>query len=81
MLSKLHSAILNLMSWPKDITKKLSGVECYIMNIMLNNSDCEGFLKIFKVAKLVVGYKDFLNYWDKLDWTLAAVKSYSVFIF
>ena len=59
LLLKLHSAILNLMSWPKDITKKLSGVECYIMNIMLNNLDCEGFLKVYIVAKLVVGHKDF----------------------
>ena len=32
------------------------------MNIMLNNLDCEGFLKVYIVAKLVVGHKDFLKF-------------------
>ena len=49
------------------------------MNIMLNNSDCEGFLKVYKDAKLVVGHNDFLNYWDKHGWTLAAVLNHTLY--
>ena len=37
VLWKMHSAIQNLMSWPKDIiTKKKSGVECYVIEDMKN---------------------------------------------
>ena len=37
VLWKMHSAIQNLMSWPKDITKKISEVECYVIEDRQNN--------------------------------------------